>query len=173
MNVDQTYLVEPSSHANRLAYAPRSCRHIGIGFSSGIQYKMYAIWSDRFAPADIPNTDRMIDVMATAFAGWNAPGDHSLGFAILHLANDGTYLLLLRWNNGNNLRHRVFRVDLSEPVPSLSALDDPHTIACVWEMRLIKMEVDAWVTTVLLRSSDRLTPEMARDYLSFQFEGTL
>jgi len=173
MKAIKTYMREPLSSPNPLAYAPRSCLALGVGDAHGVQYKLYAIWSDRFTANDIPTPGRLAPLLVDAFDGWTAPGDHPLGFAIVHLANDGTYLLLLRWNNGNNLRHRVFSLDLAAPLLRASLLDDSHTIACIWEMRLISIEVTAWIDAVLSKSADELTPEIARDYLSAAFTGPL
>lgn len=168
------WLQRPGGSGNPLTYAPRPVQPLGRGRAGRVQYKAYAMWSDRFSLADVPGRPQVAAAVEQALEGWEAPGDHPVAFAILHLANDGWYLLLTRFNNANNLRHRVFGVAPGDR-GSLHAvpLADPHLIACVWETRLIKHEVDAWIDTVLAPPGDQLTAASLDRYLDRQFQGSL
>lgn len=173
-HLEQHWLVPPTSEGNPLAYAPRQCVSLGRGMAQGIGYKAYAMWSDRFSMADLPTKAQITKAISVGLTGWDAPADHPAAFAILHLANDGIYLLLTRWNNANNLRHRVFSVELQGvDGMSLQHLSDPFTIACVWETRLICIEANAWIEEVLAAPGDQLSAHMLDCYLNRQFEGLL
>lgn len=173
-----------SAAANPLVYAPRPCHAFGIAVDRQQTYKLYVILSGRFTLDDCPPAAVFRSLVLQAFDGWHAAEDHPAGFAILHLAQDGTYLLACRWNNANNLRHRVFRLDPqtlqadgppngAPERPQLQALGDPRIIACIWELRLIKREVDAWIAAVLSQGQPVLTARMIADYAALQFTGDL
>jgi hypothetical protein len=173
MGRDPTYLLAPAGAGNPLAYRPRLCTPLGRGNAHGIAYKTYAMRSERFSAEDIPARLHIDKAVAEALSGWDAPGDHPAAFAILHLANDGVYLLVSRWNDANNIRHRVFATEISADCLSLRPLADPFTIACIWETRLIAREVTYWINAVLARARGALTKAMLEDYLALQFEGEL
>jgi hypothetical protein len=167
-------MTPPDGQGNPLSFAQRECVALGHAMAGRLAYKAYAMWSDRFDRKAVPQADIMAQAISQGFTGWDAPGDHPAGFAILHLANDGIYLLLTRWNNANNLRHRVFSVLLApEGSISLTPLADPFTIACVWETRLINIEATIWIEEVLAAPSLTLSADMLDRYLSRQFEGKL
>ena len=171
--IKSAYLKLPSGQANPLSYSPRRCFCLGLGQAHEISYKLYVIHSDRFNFNDIPPLPQLHCVVKRGLEDWTAPADHPVAFAILHLANDGTYLLISRWNNANNIRHRVFAVELMDEQIQISPLEDQWIIACVWETRLISFEVNAWIEQVLMAQVDVLSPEVIRQYLSIQLTGTL
>lgn len=158
---------------NPLSYTPRQCRFLGLGSAEDVSYKLYFIWSNKFSTADLPPLSQLHNAVSNGLRGWSLATDHPLAFAIVHFANDGLYLLISRWNNANNIRHRVFSLKIAGDQLVLQPLEDPWTIACIWEMRLIKHEVDFWIETVLAANEPELSPEMAQQYLSKQFEGAL
>lgn len=154
---------------NPIRYSPR--RVLSHGTVEGAwTAKVYAILSDRWADDALPPRAAMAAAVRAAMDRLDAPLDHDFGFAIFHLADDGIYLLLTRFNNANNLRHRVFSIDLGEEPLRLEPLADPHIVACVWELRLMKFEADAWIDHVLRTG---LTPESAGRYLATRFEGSV
>lgn len=90
---------------------------------------------------------------------------HGLGFAILHLARDGTYLLVGRWYDGNNLMSESFRVTGPEHARQFEKLS---LFACIWEMAVYHHERCAWITTVM-SSGEQL--KGAQKYLDCRFSG--
>lgn len=158
---------------NPLRYDPRACRFLGIGRAGASAYKLYVIRSGKNADVAGPRVDDLHAVAVAEFAGWDKPTDHPLGFVIVHLADDGWYLLLSRWNNANNLRHRVRALDAGPAGLRARAMDDAEIIACVWELRLVLHEVDAWIASVLLPPGDVVTPQAAEAYLAARYEGPL
>lgn len=165
--------VRPQPIWNPLRYDPRSCRFLGIGRCGAASYKLYLIRSGNNADVAGPRVEDLHAVVAAEFAGWDSPTDHPLGFVIAHLADDGWYLLLSRWNNANNLRHRVRALELGPGGLGTRAMDDAEIIACVWELRLVLHEVDAWIASVLLPPRDAITPDAAEAYLAARYEGPL
>jgi hypothetical protein len=158
---------------NPLRYEPRSCRFLGIGQAGGLTYKLYEIRSSRNVGSPAPRPEALHAAAAEEFGGWESPTDHPLGFAIAHLADDGWYLLLSRWNNANNLRHRVRAIDAGSDAVHARPLDDPHVVACVWELRLMLREADAWIAGVLEPLGETLTPQARERYLAAIYEGPL
>ena len=160
-------VADEASGTNPIAYAPR--RVVECGTVEGRwTAKLYAILSERWDEGALPSPEAMAAAVREAMEELDAPLDHPLGFAIFHLANDGIYLLLTRFNNANNLRHRVFSAALGGEPLRLEPLGDAHIIACVWEMRLMKFEADAWIDCVL---KPGLTPETAARYLGARYQG--
>lgn len=90
---------------------------------------------------------------------------HGLGFVVLHQARDGTYLLIGRWYDGNNLMSESFRVGGKPDAPELERLS---LFACVWEMAVYQFERHAWVSTMM--ASGRAM-RGAEQYLDCRFTG--
>lgn len=164
---------QSSAILNPLSYAPRQCKFLGLGSAGDVTYKLYFIWSNKFSTDDLPSLSQLHKVVASGLQGWSLVTDHPLAFAIIHFANDGLYLLISRWNNANNIRHRVFSIKIVADQLTLQPLEDAWTIACIWEMRLIKHEVDFWVNTILCADEPTLSPQITHNYLLQHFEGML
>ncbi|OCG16943.1 hypothetical protein [Gilliamella sp. WF3-4] len=97
--------------------------------------------------------------------------DHQLGFSIIHLANDGWYILSIKWNNANNIRHIVYETD--ENFKTLKRLQDKTIIACLWEARLIVQESNLWQKHILSNNLLTVTKDAGDKYLSEVFNGKL
>jgi hypothetical protein len=164
---------ESNTTCNPLSYTPRKCKFLGLGSADNISYKLYFIWSNKFSEADLPPLSHLYDAILNGLRGWSLSTDHPLAFAILHFADDGLYLLISRWNNANNIRHRVFTLTVDDNQLVINPLKDVWTIACIWEMRLIKHEVDLWIKMVLCAPEHELSPQISQNYLSEHFEGAL
>ncbi len=96
-----------------------------------------------------------------------AESDHEIGFAILHWAADGDYLLINTWYDANMLRSSTFRVDdCDRDPPKLTSLAPLRVIACVWELEIHKFERDAWVREVLEKHPDSLTEAVLEPYFA-------
>ncbi|MCM2442305.1 hypothetical protein HGO34_21565 [Agrobacterium vitis] len=169
----QSRQVLGKSCSNPLVHQPRACHALGVLVDGERTYKLYVILSDLYTLEDCPGEAALRRMVLQAFEGWDAAEDYPTGFAILHLAKDGVYILASRWSNANNLRHRAYAVDLSRLGEKPTPLSDPWTIACVWELQLIKKEADAWISAVLSRGEQSLTAEMIQEYANLQFRGAL
>ncbi len=74
------------------------------------------------------------------------------GFVILHAGDEALWLLVDLWAR-DILKHFLYRAPLASPEALESAPAD-GTAACVWELRVIQHERDAWVRHVLARPSE-------------------
>ena len=94
--------------------------------------------------------------------------DHAVGFAIMHYAKDGDYLLVSRWHAGNTLKHEVWTVGTSDEGWLLTSLLETRMIACVWELEIIHFERNAWVRTAMAKDGSAAAIE---EYLQTTFSG--
>ncbi len=94
--------------------------------------------------------------------------EHRVGFAILHHALDGTYLLVSRWYGGNMLKHEAFSIVSADNKQELHSLHETHIVACVWEFAIMAFERDAWVRTAMFGGG---APRWLDSYLDSTFKG--
>jgi len=132
---------------NPLSFQPRACCYLGILTVGEYRYKGYQISADLDAPRGAVDNATLCDWLGLASKAWHSDVDHGVGFVIVHFAADGDYLLLSRWTDANMIRHRVFAL---LPTQGPLALADSSIIACVWELKLMMAERDAWLDSVLL-----------------------
>lgn len=159
---------------NPLAYTPRTCKPEGVFSLPGISCKLYIVRSQRNAQTPTPSHAVLASVLEAEFAAWGtSPADHALGFAIIHFADDGWYLLLSRWNDANNLRHRVRAIEFNADGITARPLADPWIVSCVWELRVMMFEADAWIDAILRPGPETITAEAAQRYLSTLCEGNI
>lgn len=164
------YIGLPGS--NPMVYALRQVISLGT-LEQGWTTKIYGMFSDQFEAKELPDQETLFVSIKQAMTGWDAvSGNHPLGFGIVHMANDGIYLLLTRFHDANNIRHQVFALNLTDRSVTLAPLEDAAIIACVWEMRLIAHESDAWVKHVLIPGAG-LTDVARQAYLNDVYRGTV
>lgn len=72
---------------------------------------------------------------------------YGVGFLIAHEAHAFNTITLDWWENVNELRHKVFRA--SSGRHSFTDITASAEAACVWELRIMAFERDAWVDSVL------------------------
>jgi hypothetical protein len=155
---------------NPLSYSPRACQFIGRHKVPGSQFKTYAIFAQPEYIHALPNAQILQRWLSDACEGWHNDADHGVGFAIVHFALDGKYLLVSRWCDANMIRHRVFSFKDSTP---LTPLSDISIIACVWELKLMMAERDFWLSTVLKPESGLDESQRIDAYLNQHFIGEL
>jgi hypothetical protein len=73
---------------------------------------------------------------------------HSVGFLGVHDGRTGNFVFVDWWAEENELHHHVF---ISPPDKPTELFDMTATgpAACVWDLRVIGFERDAWLATVL------------------------
>lgn len=125
-------------------YQPRPLTFLGVESVAGYLLKIYAIReadqaleSARFADRCKLATGVLPQPPSTA----ERPG---VGFAILHQANRVDYLILSWWDRQNELPTRVF-VRGSEGWRPATQSES----FCVWDLRVVWWEREAYVGTVL------------------------
>ncbi|SCC77987.1 hypothetical protein [Saliniramus fredricksonii] len=158
---------------NPLYYEARTVDFHGVMEVSDHRLKIYSLRAPQFADDPLPpaqNIERMLEAGILELA---LEADHKVGFAILHWAGDGLYVLVNTWYDANMLRLSAFRVDdLSVPEPQLESLAHLHVIACVWELEIYKFERDAWVREVLEQCPPALTNDVLAGYFEAGMRGT-
>ncbi len=125
-------------------YEPRPLTFLGIQQVAGFRIKRYGI---RYG-------DRSIDT-GRFDAGWElvptllpqpavTPDRPGVGFAILHQGRTGDYLILSWWDQQNELPTLIFVRDDNGWRPAQGGES-----FCVWDLRVIWWEREAYVNTVL------------------------
>lgn len=152
----------------RDAYRLRHVRFLELWEAVGWRLKVYGISLSRLTPSDA--LVRAAKSMARGHLPVPAVTDHRYGVGFLGVhEGDGSNLVFLDWwADVNELRHHVF---VSYPAAPEALVDATPTglAGCVWDLRLLGFERDAWVDTVLNASGD---PDLER-YLAQRFDGVL
>ena len=142
-------------------YQPRPLSFLGPKSIQGYQLKTYAI---RYGD-ELFNPDRFAGAWALAAdilpQPAMAPERPGVGFAILHQGKTADYFILCWWDHQNELPTKVF---LSGPEGWRPAAVGESF--CVWDLRVMWWEREAYVATVLAGRSDGLD-----DYLAATVEG--
>ena len=135
----------------------------------GYRLKCYEMFHDaaRWKEASI-GTDGWPGLLGKCLSPTEDADEHKCGFAILHHARDGTYLLASRWFGGNMLKHEVFMVQGPAGAARLESIAASRIVACVWELEVIKFERDAWVRTAMAGLGK---PESLDAYFAAQMSG--
>lgn len=141
-------------------YTPRVLSFLGNESVAGYRVKLYGLTHDT-TPVD---RSRFAAVWDTAIAVLPtpavAPGRPGLGFAIFHQGRTGDYFILCWWDHENELPTRVWVRDDSGWRPAR------NESFCVWDLRVLWWEREAYVATVL---SDR--DDGAEAYLGITVQG--
>lgn len=130
--------------------------------------KRYELRAPSVADGPRLSDDEWKALLRMALPSVHEEREHRVGFAILHYAVDGNYLLASRWYGGNMLKHESFTLLSSAEGWRLSSLLDSRIIACVWELEVIAFERNAWVRTAMSRGGTELALE---HYLDTTFAG--
>jgi len=125
-------------------YAPRPIGFHGLESIGGQTLKIYSIrYGDE--PFDRARFESAWVLVSSALPPSDlAAGRPGAGFVILHQAAAGDYLVLCWWDNENELPTRVFvRADNGwRPAADAESF-------CVWDLRVMWSEREAYVATVL------------------------
>ncbi len=131
-------------------YEPHPLRFLGVETIRDYQIKVYALRradqkfdrqrfadGEQLAAATLPQPAILDD---------ERPG---VGFLLLHQAGSMDYLILCRWDRQNELPTHVFVADDTGWRPAA----DQESF-CVWDLRVIWWEREAYVATVLAEQAD-------------------
>lgn len=129
-------------------YAPRTVRPMGERTFGDWTLKVYGIAYG----ADEPGHELVDAALAAAEPALPeialGDGRYGLGFLGIHDGRDSNFVFVSWWENENELQHRVFYSTPERP-GTLRAARPDEPIACVWDIRVIAHERDAWVRHML------------------------
>ncbi|MBP2314301.1 hypothetical protein [Azospirillum soli] len=156
----------PQPGRDVFAYEPRRLTADPVLEVGGFRLKPYRIAFPDPAAEQAVQAHDLRRMLAAAVAPESDPNYHGLGFAVLHQARDGIYLLVGRWYAGNNLQSESYQVTVDGAGGvSLVRL---KLFACIWEMAVYGFERDSWVATTM--ASGRGV-DGAEAYLQCRLEG--
>ncbi len=151
---------------NPLKFQQREVRFLGTQTVGKTQLKTYYLTSEKQASLPVPDAQRQQQWLTQGLDDADFSGEHHLGFAIIHAADDGNYLLISTWCNANMLRHRVFTIGNDG---RLQPLEKTKIIACVWELAVMFYERNCWIEQVMI--SERLEEANVQRYLQKGYSG--
>lgn len=159
---------------NPMQYLPRLVLPYPVISINNRQIKIYGVFSDQDKVARFPGQEELAARIGEMTDAPTDAADHGLGFAIVHLARDGDYLLLSQWLDANMLQHYVYKCVVDNcQFANIESLAETGIIACVWELEIMKFERDAWVRTMLSAAPDMFQKPAgnAQAYLQSTYTG--
>lgn len=147
-------------------YQQREVSFLGVQTIGQTQLKMYYLTSEKQKVVALPEPALQRQWLSQGLDEAIFPGEHHVGFAIIHAADDGYYLLISTWCDANMLRHRVFTIsNENRPEP----LDRTKIIACVWELAVMFYERNCWIEQVMV--AEKLESANVQRYLQKGYSG--
>lgn len=131
-------------------YQKRPIQFLEIWHYLGWRLKLYGISSGRPAPRD-ELIDAAKAVAAERLASIIASMKHySVGFLGVHDGKTANFVFVDWWADEYELHHHVYISPTDDP-ERLEYATPSGIVACVWDLRLMAFERQAWVDTVLQR----------------------
>ena len=131
-------------------YAPREAGFVSLVDRPDAIIKLNAIHAKGLSaldPATVASARAVIEKAELASGGgFSESAQLGAGFAVLHVGQQGIWLLLHLWMPGGIASRHLWRSDIGrsnfEPAPD-------HLMACVWELAVVDFERRAWKDTAL------------------------
>ena len=131
-------------------YQERPIRFLETWQHAGWRIKVYGIASGRPTPRD-ELIEAAKSVAAERLREVSVSLKHySVGFLGIHEGRTSNFVFLDWWADENELHHHVYTSPTNDPA-RLTYATPTGIIACVWDLRLIAFERQAWLDTVLKR----------------------
>lgn len=128
------------------AYERRAISFRGVWREAGWRLKVYGIAYRRPAPApELVEAARAVARRALPAAG--AP-NHGVGFVGVHHGRAASYVFVDWWANELELFHHLHRAPVEDPA-DLALVGPGGPSACVWDLRVVAFERQAWLEHVL------------------------
>ena len=131
-------------------YQTRPIRFLELWQPDGWRLKVYGIASGR----TIPRPELLVAAKAVAIerlASVPASLDHySVGFVGVHDGKTANFVFVDWWADQNELHHHVYVSPCDDP-SRLTYATPTGVMACVWDLRVIAFERQAWLETILTR----------------------
>lgn len=130
------------------AYSPRSFSFLRLVESQGFKIKLYGI---RYGGGQVDQAlvDGALPVLLDRLETASQSQQHyGVGFACVHQGKTGNFAFIDWWSDENELHHHVYVS--TEAAPETFVYVTPTgLIACVWDLRLLWFEREAWVACAL------------------------
>ncbi len=127
-------------------YKKRSIRFLEIFQPSGWNLKLYGIAYDRELPR--PELIEAAKKLAVEKLPQLSDSVYGVGFLGVHDGRGINFVFLDWWQDENELHHHVFTSSTNHPA-LLEEVTHTGVSACVWDLRVICFERQAWVDQVL------------------------
>lgn len=75
---------------------------------------------------------------------------YSVGFAAVHQGRSSNFAFINWWSDENELHHHLYTSRVESP-NDFHDVTPTGLIACVWDLKLLSFEREAWVDCVLMR----------------------
>lgn len=115
---------------------------------AGWRFKVYGIASRRPLPRDeLVKAAKAVAAERLA----NVPESmkhYSVGFLGVHDGQTANFVFVDWWADENELHHHVYTSPCDEPA-RMTYATPTGLVACVWDLRLIAFEREAWLDTIL------------------------
>lgn len=133
-------------------YRKRPIRFLEIWHSGRWRLKVYGIAYERATPRP-----ELVDAAKTiAQQRLSSVSDscvhYSVGFLGVHDGRTANFVFVDWWADENELHHHVYVSPSDEPLRFTYATSTGLT-ACVWDLRVMAFERQAWLNTVLTRAN--------------------
>jgi hypothetical protein len=133
------------------AYAERLIRFLGIWEVNGWRLKVYGISATRGLHDPETVSSEMIDsgrrIAEKVFTRNPTTNSYALGYVIFHEGRLANWLLLDWWADEIQVRHQLFKSPSADPAAFERVTSD--LVACIWELRVIGFEREAWIEAML------------------------
>ncbi|MET3290081.1 UNVERIFIED_CONTAM: hypothetical protein ABID98_002651 [Brevibacillus sp. OAP136] len=129
-------------------YKKRAVRFLELWNHSGWSLKMYGIAYEGEFPRQ-----RLVDA-AKEFAQKHLPEvagtdrHYGVGFIGVHDGHGGSFIFIDWWSDENELNHHVYVASHESP-DSFTYMTPHGLIACVWDLKILSFEREAWLQCVL------------------------
>lgn len=130
------------------AYKPRAIRFLELWQIPNWQLKVYGIAYEGEYPRDIL-IDAAKELARHELPDVSAMKNHyGVGFLGIHDGRDANFVFLDFWADENELHHHVY-VSPADAPADLDDVTGTGLTACVWDLRVLCFERQAWIDTVL------------------------
>jgi hypothetical protein len=134
-------------------YEPRPIRFLELWAIDGWRIKVYGIgtssWPTPRKELVVAGKDAARERLATVPETMR---HYSVGFLGIHEGRTSNFVFIDWWADENELHHHVYVSPTAKPA-QLVYMTPTGLAACVWDLRLIAFERQAWIVTVLNNSA--------------------
>jgi hypothetical protein len=130
----------------REPYKTRSIRFLELWEADGWRLKVYGIAYAREYPASA--LTESAKQRARTYLPRIDQQHYGVGFIGIHEGRGSNFVFVDWWAEENELHHHVF-VSPSDRPEQFNEVTSTGLIACVWDLRVLSFERQAWIDTIL------------------------